>query len=52
MYLFRQIGSTRDDFPKVSPTDENIDGFTPVHLAAKVIFKTNILANFLPVRPR
>ena len=23
--------------PQVSPTDENIDGFTPVHLAAKVL---------------
>ena len=31
---------------QVSPTDENIDGFTPVHLAAKVKLTTFNLLTF------
>ena len=31
---------------QVSPTDENIDGFTPVHLAAKVKLTTRNLLTY------
>ena len=34
--VFSSLSEVDQPIPQVSPTDENIDGFTPVHLAAKV----------------